>query len=90
MDPGEVQNIQAFVAIPWSIKIIYGLISDNFSICGSKRKSYILIAALLQMVAYLILACLRAKNVFIASWCLFFANMSVAFSDVLVDALMCV
>ena len=46
LDPGHVQTLSAFAALPWSIKIFYGLISDNFPIFGSKRKSYLLIMAL--------------------------------------------
>lgn len=47
LEPGHVQSIMAFIAIPWSTKIVYGLISDNFPICGSRRKSYLVIAAFL-------------------------------------------
>ena len=47
LDPGDVQTIQAFTFLPWSLKIVYGLISDNFPIYGSRRKSYLLIGALL-------------------------------------------
>ena len=47
LEPGRIQTLQAFTFLPWSIKIVYGLVSDNVPICGSRRKSYLLIAAIL-------------------------------------------
>ena len=31
------------VHIPWSFKILYGLISDNVPLFGTRRKSYLII-----------------------------------------------
>ena len=45
LEPGRVQALQALTMLPWSLKIFYGLISDNIAIAGSRRKSYILIMA---------------------------------------------
>ena len=42
MDPGRVQTLQAFTFLPWSIKIVYGLISDNFPILSFVRLSDVL------------------------------------------------
>ena len=47
LDPGRVQSIQALTFLPWSLKIFYGLISDNVPIMGSRRKSYLLIGAIM-------------------------------------------
>ena len=55
LDPGYVQTLQAFTFLPWSIKIVYGIISDNFPIFGSRRKSYLLIMAVLQFVTMIVL-----------------------------------
>ena len=41
LDPGEMAGYLSIVHIPWSLKILYGLISDNVPICGSRRKSYL-------------------------------------------------
>ena len=80
--------MQAFTFIPWSIKILYGLISDNLPIFGSRRKSYLLIMALFQFISMLILGFQHAEDESLAVWMLFFSNMSIAFSDVIVDSLM--
>lgn len=43
LDPGESQLYITIVYIPWSFKILYGLISDNVPLFGSKRKSWLII-----------------------------------------------
>ena len=90
LDPGRVQTLTAFTYLPWSIKILYGLISDNLPICGSRRKSYLLIMALFQFLSMLVLGFYEGGDENLAAWMLFFANLSVAFSDVIVDSLMVV
>ena len=46
-----MQTLMAFTHLPWSIKIIFGLISDNIPLFGSHRKSYLLIMGFLQMLS---------------------------------------
>jgi len=88
LDPGQVQSIQAFTFLPWSLKIFYGLISDNVPIAGSRRKSYLLIGALLQFVTMMVLGIQHCETHDLATWMLFISNLSIAFSDVIVDSLM--
>ena len=87
LEPGHVQTLKAFTFLPWSTKILYGLISDNFPIFGSRRKSYLLIMAVLQFVTMGLLG-LKPNSVNMTTWMLFFSNLSIAFSDVIVDSLM--
>lgn len=47
LDPGEMQIYTSIIHIPWSFKILYGLISDNVPICGTRRKSYLIIMGVL-------------------------------------------
>ena len=91
LEPGRVQSIQAFTNIPWSIKIVYGLISDNVPIMGSRRKAYLVIMAIFQFVSMVLLGIKSheasgSENV--AMWLIWFSNLSIAFSDVIVDSLM--
>ena len=85
----------AFTFLPWSIKIIFGLISDTIPLFGSRRKSYLFIMAALQFVCMIFLGFSSLEeggqltvNVF--TWMLFCTNLSIAFSDVIVDSLMCI
>ena len=43
LDPGEMQLYVSGISIPWTFKILYGVISDNVPICGTRRKSWLII-----------------------------------------------
>ena len=76
--------------LPWSIKIIYGFLSDNVPIFGSRRKSYLYIGALIQILSMGAMALELFKNAEIATVTLFFSNVAIAMSDVVLDSLMVV
>jgi hypothetical protein len=43
LEPGHTAVLQSFISFPWSIKLFYGIISDNLPIFGFKRKSYVIL-----------------------------------------------
>jgi MFS family permease len=47
LDPGEQQAYITIIFVPWCFKILYGLISDNVPIFGTRRKSYLVIMGVL-------------------------------------------
>ena len=87
LEPGEAQRLTGIIMMPWAIKILYGLISDNLPICGSRRKSYLFVAAMVYTISMNTMV-YNQSNANLAIFCLFMSNMSVAFSDVIVDSLM--
>ena len=74
--------------MPWSMKILYGLISDNIPLFGSRRKSYLIIFSVLQFLSMLMLAMDNSHDFYFTAWMLFMANLCMAFSDVIVDSLL--
>ena len=88
LDPGRIQTMLAFTMLPWSLKICYGLISDNLPICGSRRKSYLVTVAILQFLTMTSLGLPWSLSESTAMWMLFLSNFSIAFSDVIVDSLL--
>lgn len=46
LDPGYVAILTSVINFPWSIKILYGIISDNFPIRGSHRRAYLIILSI--------------------------------------------
>jgi MFS-type transporter involved in bile tolerance (Atg22 family) len=78
------------VYIPWSFKILYGLISDNVPIFGSKRKSWLIIMGTLQFVALFSLAIAEPKDPLAVAFILASASLSEAFVNVVADAMMVV
>jgi len=58
LEPAEVTAFIGMNAFPWSFKIIYGFISDNFLILGSRRRGHILMnitIAILSMIGIVFL-----------------------------------
>jgi len=48
LDPSLAQEWTVVMTLPWSFKLIYGLISDNVVLFGSRKKVFIVLGALLQ------------------------------------------
>lgn len=85
--PSQIAAWMAILIIPWTIKPLYGLVSDFLPIMGSRRKSYLLIMNLLAAGGFVMLlgAGTSINAVVIA---LLVAAFGTAFSDVVTDALM--
>lgn len=47
LNPGQMTLYMSIVHLPWSVKILYGLISDNVPIAGTRRKSYVIMMGIL-------------------------------------------
>ena len=43
VEPSTLQTSIAIIAAPWGPKIFYGVIIDTFPICGSTKKSYLIL-----------------------------------------------
>ena len=87
-EPSQMQSLFATINLAWSVKILYGLISDNIPIFGSKRKSYLVIGAFIQVLTMSLLATFGESSPFLAAFCIFATTLSIAFSDVIVDSLL--
>ena len=83
-------ELGSIIGFPWTIKLIYGLLSDNVPILGYKRKSYVVIMGMMQFLALLSFFIFEFTDEWAITLCLFLSSMSGAFLDVLVDALMVV
>lgn len=79
----------SMIHLPWSVKIIYGLISDNVPLMGTNRKSYIVLMGLLQFCALVFIYQFGEVNATSVSICLTLAALSEAFVNVVADAIMC-
>ncbi|CDW91088.1 UNKNOWN [Stylonychia lemnae] len=87
LEADYTQFLVSMVILPWSFKIIYGLIADNFPIYGSRRKSYIIINGFSQFLTLLILAFQITTDEVIVTALLALNSINMAFIDVVVDAL---
>ena len=88
--PAELAALMALLAVPWTIKPIFGLLSDFVPLFGSRRRNYLLLANALAAASLLMLAFTPLTP---GSWGALFAlllptTMAIALGDVIVDALM--
>ena len=88
LDPGYVQVLNSFIGLPWGFKIFYGLISDNFPIFGSKRRSYCILLSAMQLTVSLMLAAYQGTEEKISAFFLLIISLTVAANDVIVDSIM--
>ena len=75
---------------PWSLKLLYGLIADNVAICKSRKKAFLYIGAMFEIIALLTLffGKFNAQNALIVAILAFFVNLSQAFMDLIVDTIL--
>ena len=88
MSAEQAAYFSAITIIGWSIKPLWGIISDAFPILGYRRKSYLIVVSLSASVIWLILGAVQHYTV--GQLLLLFALSSImyAFMDVVCDALM--
>jgi len=93
LEPAASQALMSTAALPWSIKPIYGLLSDYFPIFGKRRKPYLVIAGVLGTVSWVLISHAAAGTGENAPspWFIMVlfgvGNLSTAISDVVVDAM---
>ncbi|HRX79689.1 MAG TPA: MFS transporter, partial [Pirellulaceae bacterium] len=85
-----IAGFGALLALPWSLKPLYGLLTDFVPINGTRRRSYLLLTSAASVLG---LACLYFIPVPVGAYrqllfLLLVPTVGVAFSDVVVDALM--
>src|SRR5262245_29356353 len=89
-DAAQISTFFAWMLLPWSFKPIYGLISDFIPLAGLHRRSYLMVTTSVTSLCLLSLYLLdlppgSVETLFLL---LILPTIGIAFSDVLVDALM--
>jgi hypothetical protein len=78
-------NVAAVAHIPWTIKPLFGILSDGFPIYNLKRTYYIIIASAIGAVAWLTLGLIPLVSG-LAVILMLFGNLSMALPQVMFDA----
>ena len=88
--PAALGALMALLAVPWTIKPLFGLLSDFVPLFGSRRRNYLLLANGGAALSLLLLAFVPIAPG--SLWLLFAlllpTTMAIALGDVIVDALM--
>ncbi len=83
-----IAGFMALLALPWSVKPVYGLLTDFVPFFGSRRRNYLVIATALPATALFALAFFVPSGSGLLLAALFIPAVGLAFSDVVIDALM--
>jgi MFS family permease len=88
--PAEIAGLMALLALPWSFKPLFGLISDFLPLFGSRRRYYLLSATAGASLGLLLIALvpLPPDSHWPLVCLLLLPTVGIAFGDVVVDALM--
>jgi folate/biopterin transporter len=86
LSPAEVAALTGIAALPWTIKPLFGFISDGLPIGGYRRRPYLLLSGLLGAAAWLALATV-VQSGWAAILAITLSSLSVAIGDVIVDSL---
>ncbi|MBE9170581.1 folate/biopterin family MFS transporter [Pleurocapsales cyanobacterium LEGE 06147] len=86
LSPAQVAALMGIAALPWTIKPLFGFMSDGLPLFGYRRRPYLVISGLLGALSWLALATL-VDNAWTATTAILLTSLSVAISDVIVDSL---
>ena len=56
ISPATMSQLYALIALPWTIKPLFGLITDLYPLFGFRRKSYILLCGVFNLINWLVLS----------------------------------
>ena len=87
VEPNQVQIYMAIIAFPWSLRIIYGFISDNFRFFGSKRRGHILMNTGCCIIVMCSLIIFNNLGKYFITFCLVISQLNMAYNDTVTEAL---
>lgn len=90
LDPGLMTTYMSCLIMPWSIKIIYGFISDNIPIAGTRRKSYVVLMGCTSFCVLSGLFFFEIKNGLSITILLTIYSTTMAFNKVVTDSIVVV
>lgn len=88
LSAGQASVFIAWMTLPFLIKPLLGLPTDLFPIRGRRRLPHILLASIMAAGAWIFLAARQQYTYGLLLSMLFLANIGIAFSDVVCDAVM--
>ena len=83
--PAQFLYFRSVVTIPWTIKIVYGLIIDSVPLFGYKRKSWMVVFGALAPLA-IIITIFYAEIFALHTIMMALTQVAIAFCDVIADA----
>lgn len=82
----QITTIAAIAGFPWYIKIVFGILTDNYPIFGYRRKPYVIISCLISLFGWLLLLTNPSPTFFYLVLCGSLYTTGYCLRDVVVDA----
>ncbi|MEM9003879.1 MAG: folate/biopterin family MFS transporter [Cyanobacteria bacterium P01_F01_bin.86] len=86
LTPAEVAALTGVATAPWTIKPLFGFISDGFPILGYRRRPYLILSGILGALSWLAMATVVDTG-WAAIVAITLSSLAVAIGDVIVDSL---
>ena len=86
LNPAQVSALFGITILPWTVKPLFGLLSDSLPIFGYRRRPYLILSGILGAISWLSLATI-VHTAMTAVVAITLSSLSVAVSDVIVDSL---
>ncbi|MGB3300759.1 MAG: folate/biopterin family MFS transporter [Phormidesmis sp.] len=86
LSPAEVAALMGISALPWTIKPVFGFLSDGLPIFRYRRRPYLVLSGVLGAIAWLAMGTV-VDTPLKATLAILLSSLSVAISDVIVDSL---
>ena len=77
LSPAEVAALTGVASLPWTIKPLFGFLSDGLPIFGYRRRPYLILSGFMGTAAWLVLATV-AHTAWLATAMILLSSLSVA------------
>jgi folate/biopterin transporter len=86
LSPAQVAALMGIATAPWTVKPLYGWISDSLPIANYRRRPYMILAGMVGCLSWLAMGTV-VNSAWSATVALVLSSLSFAIADVIVDAL---
>ncbi|MDG2615037.1 folate/biopterin family MFS transporter [Thermoleptolyngbya sichuanensis XZ-Cy5] len=86
LSPAQVSALLGVAAIPWTIKPLFGFMSDGLPIFGYRRRPYLILSGVLGAIAWVAMSTV-VHSAWAATLAIALSSLAIAVSDVIVDSL---
>ncbi|SCA48527.1 folate transporter 1, putative [Plasmodium ovale] len=63
LHPASLNMVMSFIKIPWSIKLLWAIVSDSYPIFGYRKKYYLILGSFLCILSLIILGLIKHTNI---------------------------
>mmetsp|Transcript_17940 Transcript_17940/g.41474 ORF Transcript_17940/g.41474 Transcript_17940/m.41474 type:complete len:475 (-) Transcript_17940:344-1768(-) len=85
-EPATLTLVESFTSLPWTIKPIYGFLSDGWPIMGFRRRPYLIIGGVMGFASWVLMATV-VNDIWFGATMMFLSSMGLAVSNVIAEGM---